>query len=84
MRASGSMISSMGTEARAGTIIKSNTQANSSTERNLAMAALNLKVATTKEISLMVSFTAMANIILPILVSYTKVNSKITTWTARA
>lgn len=82
-RVSGSMISSMAMAVRAGTIIKSNIRANSLMERNLEMAVLNSKVAITKEILSMDSFTATANIILLILVNYMKVNSKITTWTVR-
>ena len=44
---------------------------------------LNLRVATTKEISLMVNFTAMENIILPIQENCMKANSEKIIWTEK-
>lgn len=83
-RVSGKMISSTAMELSLGTTIKSNSWAISSKERKLDKVDLNSKAVITKETFLTVNSTASESTTFQTLENFTKVNSAIIIWKAKA
>jgi hypothetical protein len=83
MKASGSMISSMGSGPNLGISIRLSMLATLRMVKNLEKVALNSKEGIMKEISSMANFMEKASITLQIQASFTKASLKPITWRAK-